>query len=317
MTTKYLGTGKNFGNQRLLAVGDPQAETDAINLQSARRLVQGVTNRKEAVRVATTANISVSAPGAAIDGVTLANGDRVLLKDQTTGSQNGIYDFNGSAVALTRSVDSDSDAEVKPGTQVFVSEGTVNGNTTWQITTDGPIVVGTTTLVWAQTGAGGTTYTAGNGLTLTGSSFAVQPLTNGGLAVAAGGVSVAGSFAGAGLTLTSGVLTLASTVAGNGLTMTSGVINVIGGTGITVAADLVSLDTSVVTRKYAVNVGNASATSIAVTHSLGTRDITWSVQDSTTFEFVEVDGVSTDTNTLTLTFAAAPASNAYRVVVHG
>jgi|SRR3954469_599261 len=314
MTTKYLGTGKNFGNQRLLAVGDPQAETDAINLQSARRLVQGVTNRKEAVRVATTANISVSAPGAAIDGVTLANGDRVLLKDQTTGSQNGIYDFNGSAVALTRSVDSDSDAEVKPGTQVFVSEGTVNGNTTWQITTDGPIVVGTTTLVWAQTGAGGTTYTAGNGLSLTSNAFAVVPKANSGIAVDSGGVSV---VAAGGLTVGSSGVVIASGAAGNGLTLTSGVLDVVGGTGITVAADLVSLDTSVAVRKYAVNVGNAAATTIVVTHSLGTRDITWSVQDATTFEFVEVDGVATNTTTLTLTFATAPASNAYRVVVHG
>lgn len=314
MTTKYLGTGKNFGNQRLLAVGDPQAETDAINLQSARRLVQGVTSRKEAVRVATTANITVSAPGSAIDGVTLATGDRVLLKDQTTGSQNGIYDFNGSAVALTRSADADSDVEVKPGTQVFVSEGTVNGNTTWQITTDGPIVVGTTTLVWAQTSAGGTTYTAGNGLSLTSGSFAVVPKANSGIAVDSGGVSVVAS---GGLSVGSTGVVIASSAAGNGLTLTSGVLNVVGGTGITVAADLVSLDTSVAVRKYAANVGNAAATSVAVTHSLGTRDITWSVQDATTFEFVEVDGVATDANTLTLTFATAPASNAYRVVVHG
>jgi len=308
MTTKYLGTGKNFGNQRLIAIADPQAETDAINLQSARRLVQGVTNRKEAVRAVAVTNITLTAPGSAIDGVTLATGDRVLLTAQTTASQNGIYDFNGASSTLTRSADADSDAEVKPGTQVFVSEGSTNGNTTFQLTTDGPIVVGTTSLTWAMTGSG-TTYSAGNGLTLTGSSFAVTPKTNGGIVVDGTGVSV---LAAGGLTVV-----LASGVAGNGLTLTSGVLDVVGGTGITVAADLVSLDTSVAVRKYAANIGNASATSIAVTHSLGTRDITWSVQDATTFEFVEVDGVATNTTTLTLTFATAPASNAYRVVVHG
>jgi phage-related tail fiber protein len=317
MTRKYLGTGYNMGNQRILAVADPQAATDAVNLQSAQRLIAGVTSRKEAVRVASTTNVTVASPGTAIDGVTLTTGDRVLLKDQSTGSQNGIYDFNGSAVAMTRSADADTDPEVKPGTQVFVSEGTVNGNTTWQITTDGPIIVGTTALVWAQTAAGGTTYAAGNGLTLASNTFSVNPASGGGLAVSASGVALASGVAGNGLTLTSGVLSLASTVPGNGLTMTSGVINVVGGTGITVAADLVSVDTAVVVRKYAVNVGNASSTSIAVTHSLGTRDITYSVQDATTFEFVEVDGVATDANTLTLTFATAPASNAYRVTVHG
>lgn len=314
MTRKYLGTGYNMGNQRVQAIGDPQAETDAVNLQSARRLVQGVTSRKEAVRVASTGNLTVASPGSAIDGVTLTNGDRVLLKDQSSGSENGLYDFNGSASPLTRSADADTSAEVKPGTQVFVSEGTVNGNSTWQITTDGPITLGTTALVWAQTASGGSSYTAGNGLTLTGNSFAVNPLTNGGITVAAGGVSVT---AGAGISVGSGGVAIAASAAGNGLTLTTGVLNVVAGTGITAAADQVSIDTSVVVRKYAAAIGNGAATSIAVTHNLGTRDITWSVYDTSTFEFVEVDGVATDTNTLTLSFAAAPASGALRAVVHG
>ncbi len=313
MTKRYLGTGYSFGNQRLLAVADPQLATDGVNLQSAQRLVAGITSRKEAVRVATTSNITLATPGATIDGVTLANGDRVLLKDQSTGSENGIYDFNGGSSALTRSADADNSTEVKPGTQVFVSEGSVNGNSTWQITTDGPIVLGTTALTWAQTGSG-TSYTAGNGLSLTGSSFSVNPATNGGLAVAAGGVSV---VAAGGLTVGATGVVLASSSAGNGLTLTSGVLAVGAGTGVSVAADTVSIDTSVVTRKYAVTIGNGSSTAIAVTHNLGTRDITYSVQDSATFEFVEVDAVATDTNTLTLTFATAPAAGAYRVTVHG
>lgn len=316
MTTRYLGTGKNFGNQRLIAIADPQAETDAINLQSARRLVQGVTSRKEAVRAVAVTNINTSSPGTAIDGVTLATGDRVLLTAQTTGSQNGIYDFNGSAAALTRSADANDDTELRPGTQVFVSEGTTYDNSTWQLTTNGPIVVGTTSLTWAQTGAA-TSYTAGNGLSLVGSTFSVNPAASGGIAVSASGVALATSVAGSGLALSGGVLSLASSVAGNGLTITSGVVSIGAGTGISVAADAVAIDTSVVTRKFALTVGNGSATSIAVVHNLGTRDITFSVQDSTTFEFVEVDAVATDTNTLTLTFASAPASNAYRVVVHG
>lgn len=313
MTKRYLGTGYDMGNQRVLAVADPQGATDAVNLQSAQRLVAGITSRKEATRVASTTNVTIATPGATIDGVTLSNGDRVLLKDQSTASQNGIYDFNGASAALTRSADADNSTEVKPGTQVFVSEGTVNGNTTWQITTDGPITLGTTSLVWAQTGAGAS-YSAGNGISLSGGSFSVNPLTNGGISVAAGGVSV---IAAGGLTVGSTGVVLAASAAGNGLTLSSGALAVGGGTGITVSADAIALDTSVAVRKFAQSVGTGAATSIAVVHNLGTRDITFSVYDSTTFEFVEVDGVATDTNTLTLTFATAPASSAYRVVVHG
>ncbi len=314
MTTKYLGTGKNFGNQRLMAVADPQAETDAINLQSARRLVQGVTSRKEAVRVASTTNVTIASPGTAIDGVTLSNGDRVLLKNQSTGSQNGIYDFNGSGSAMTRSADADSDTELKPGAQVFVSEGTTLGDTTWQLTTNAPIVVGTTSQTWAQTGGSGTTYSAGNGLALNTTTFSVTPKSNAGIAVDANGVAV---IAGNGITVDSGGVSINTTAAGNGLTISTGVLAVGAGTGISVAADAVAIDTAVVVRKYAAAIGNASSTSIAVPHNLGTRDITWSVYDASTYEFVEVDGVATDANTLTLTFASAPASGAYRVVVHG
>lgn len=313
MTRRYLGTGYNMGNQRITAVADPQAETDAINLQAARRLVQGVTSRKEAVRVVSVTNLNVASPGTAIDGVTLSNGDRVLLTAQSTASQNGIYDFNGSGSALTRSADANDDAELKPGTQVFVSEGSVNDNTSWQLTTNAPIVVGSTNLTWAQTGAG-TSYTAGNGLSLAGSTFSVTPKSNAGIAVDGTGVSV---VAAGGLSVGASGVVIASSAAGNGLTLTTGVLAVGAGTGISVAADTVAIDSAVVVRKFAQAIGNGSATSIAVTHNLGTRDITYSVYDATTYEFVEVDGTATDANTLTLTFALAPASNAYRVVVHG
>jgi hypothetical protein len=106
--------------------------------------------------------------------------------------------------------------------------------------------------------------------------------------------------------------------AGNGLTESpAGTFNVGAGTGITVGADTVGVDTSVVARKYAANVGNGSSTSIAVNHALGTRDVVVSVHDSSTFEEVECDVVKTDTNNVTLTFVTAPASNAYRCSVIG
>lgn len=110
----------------------------------------------------------------------------------------------------------------------------------------------------------------------------------------------------------------ATYVAGNGLTDSpTNTFNVGQGTGITVAADSVSIDTSVVTRKFSTTVGNGSATSIAVTHNLGTRNVVWQMFDSTGFSDVVVDAVRTDTNTITFNFAVAPTSGQYTVIVMG
>lgn len=74
---------------------------------------------------------------------------------------------------------------------------------------------------------------------------------------------------------------------------------------------------STLTDKVAINVGNGAATSFAITHNLGTRDVIVNVYDNATYDTVEVDVVRTDTNTVTVSFAVAPASNAYRVVIIG
>lgn len=104
--------------------------------------------------------------------------------------------------------------------------------------------------------------------------------------------------------------------AGNGLTLTSQDFAVGAGTGITVGADTVSIDTAVVTRKYAANIGDGSTTAIAVTHNLGTKDITYSLQVVSTGEFVDTDAVATSTNVATFTFPTAPSAGQYRVVIH-
>jgi len=127
---------------------------------------------KDSVRVASTANVTVSGPGAAIDGVTLSSGDRVLLKNQSTGSQNGIYIFNGSGSAMTRATDADSSTEVTAGMFVFVEEGTVNADNGFVLTTDGSITVGSTSLTFTQfSGAG--QITAGDALTKSGNTLNV------------------------------------------------------------------------------------------------------------------------------------------------
>jgi hypothetical protein len=111
---------------------------------------------KTAVRVVTTANGTLAtafANGQTVDGVTLATGDRILLKDQTTAADRGIYTVNATG-APTRATDADSGAELVNAT-VFVSEGTANADTQWTCTTNAPITLGTTGLTFVQSGAGG------------------------------------------------------------------------------------------------------------------------------------------------------------------
>ena len=128
---------------------------------------------KDSVRVASTASVTISGPGAAIDGVTLSSGDRVLLKNQSTGSQNGIYVFNGAASALTRAGDADADAEVTAGLFVFVEEGTANADNGYVLTTDGTITVGSTSLTFTQfSGAG--QITAGDAMSKSGNTLNVN-----------------------------------------------------------------------------------------------------------------------------------------------
>lgn len=111
------------------------AITTAINRQDA----------KASVRAATTANIALNGLPT-VDGVVLAAGDRVLVKNQAAGSQNGIY--VAAAGAWARSADADENAEVTPSLIVSVESGTAQADTVWQMITDAPIVVGTTALVF-------------------------------------------------------------------------------------------------------------------------------------------------------------------------
>lgn len=259
MAKKFLG-GIDVVNNRITSLADPSASTDAVNLQYLQAFVRGLT-WKPAVRAASTANVSLSAPGATLDGVTLVSGDRVLLKNQTAGAENGIYVWTGASAALTRATDFDSSAEAL-GATVLVTEGTANGDKMWTQNTDS-VTLGTTSLTFVQLGGGGSTYTAGNGLSLTTGAFAV-----------------------------------------------------VAGSGIIADATSTRIDSTVVVRKYAVAIGNGALTAIPVAHNLGTRDITFTIYNATTFEVVETDAVITDVNTLTLSFASAPTAGQYRVVVH-
>jgi hypothetical protein len=139
------------------------------------------------VRVASTANVNTSSPGASIDGVSLTANDRVLLHNQTAAAENGIWVWNGAAVSMTRASDASAAADFLPGDLVFVKEGTANAGTNWQLTTSAAITVGTTSLTYAQVGGAGSGTVTSVALTMP-SDFSVSgsPVTGSGtLAVTA------------------------------------------------------------------------------------------------------------------------------------
>lgn len=161
-----------MNGQRLTNLGAPTAASDAATRQYVDDTVAGL-SWKDEVRVATVVAGTLAtsfANGQTIDGVLLATGDRILIKNQAAASENGIYVVNASG-APTRSSDAQSSAALL-GAAVYVVSGTANNATRWVNNNTGAITIGTTDITWVQFGAG-STYTAGNGLTLSGNDFNV------------------------------------------------------------------------------------------------------------------------------------------------
>jgi hypothetical protein len=141
----------NANSNTIQNLAAPVNDNDAARKVDVDRAVSGL-DVKESVRVATTANVDLSTEleaGDVIDGVTLVAGDRILVKNQTSAEENGIYEASASGAA-SRSSDADEDAEVTANLFCFVEEGTVNADTGWVLTTDDPIVVDTTELSFTQ-----------------------------------------------------------------------------------------------------------------------------------------------------------------------
>jgi hypothetical protein len=190
------GTGKvDISGSILTGLNEPVNPTDAATKNYVDTVAEGL-HVHEAAKVATTgtlatlsggsvtyangtagvgATLTLSAGLTAIDGVTLVNGDRILVKNEATQAHNGMY-VRTSATVLTRASDFDTAAEIGGGDFTFVEQGTTYGNTGW-VQTFEVLTVGTDTVIWQQFSGTGT-FTAGAGLTITGTEFNVIGTAN-------------------------------------------------------------------------------------------------------------------------------------------
>lgn len=302
----------DMDSNKIINLTDPTNPQDAATKAYVDASRSGL-DVKQSVRVATTADITLSGTQT-IDGVSAIAGDRVLVKNQSTGSENGIYVV--AAGSWSRATDADSDAEVTSGMFTFVEEGTANADSGWVLSTNNPITVGTTALTFSQfSGAG--QITAGDGLSKTGNTLNVGGTADR-ITVNADTVDIASTYVGQNTITTLGTITT-GTWNGTDIAVADG------GTGASTAqaarvnlGATAELASAVLPQKLAFSIGDGSNTSYTITHNMNTRDVTVSVyENGSPYASVYADVEHATVNTITVSFSAAPSSNEYRVVIVG
>ena len=267
----------SFNSQKITNLADPTADADAANKGYVDGVAQGL-DVKDSVVATTTANGTLStafANGQSIDGVTLQTGDRILIKNQTTASQNGIYNVNASG-APSRTTDMGTGSNAA-GAFVFVEQGTVNAENGFTCTSDtGSAVVGTNNLTFAQfSGAG--QIIAGDGIAKSGNELSADLKANGGLVIESAKLAVkldASSITG----------TLAIGDGGTGATTASAALTALG---LSNYAKTLIDDADAAAARTTLGLGSIAtqaANSVAITGG--------SITNLTTFDGITIDGGS-------------------------
>jgi len=261
--TKKIFTDFDFQSvSKVINLPTPSASGDAAPKSYVDSLVEGLA-WKDSCRVATQSNLNLASPGATIDGITMASQDRVLVRAQSTASENGIYVWNGASTDMTRSLDAGTFAELEQAVTT-VEEGTSAAASYRQDQVNGTI--GSSSVSWVTFGT----------------SAPSASESTAGIAELA---------------------TQAETDAGTD--------------DLRIVTPLKLATWSGRIKKYSVSIGDGSATSYTVTHNIASRDVHVTIYNASTYDEVIADVTHATTNTLTIVFATAPASNAYRVVVVG
>jgi hypothetical protein len=314
-TFRALGAA-DVNSQRITNLATPTAGTDATNKNYVDTAVQGL-SQKPTAQVATTvalpantyangtsgvgATLTATANAAlTVDGYAVAAGDRVLVKDQASALQNGLYVVTqpGSGATpyiLTRDVEMDTAAEFAGAFIPVEDAGTANANSLWLCTNTAAPVVGTTAITFVQLNKG-TDLAAGAGITITGNSVAISATYIGQTSITTVGTVTVGTWQGTAIAVGFG---------GTGATTAAAARTNLGAIG-----------------KYTATIGDAAATAITITqatHGLATNgSMHAECFDATTGVKVYPDITINNTNgSVSFTFTTAPAANAYRIVILG
>jgi len=315
---------KRDGNGNI-SVATPTADGHATTKAYVDAARSGL-DVKQSVRLASVAPVAIASAleaGDSIDGVTLVAGDRVLLKDQSTASENGIYvAVDSGAGAASRATDADTSAEVTTGMFTFVSEGTVNADNGFVLTTNDAITLGTTGLTFVQfSGAG--QITAGAGLTKSGNTLDVVG-TAARITVNDNSVDIASTYVGQSSITTLGTIT-------TGIWNGTDVAVADGGSGASTAANArinLGIATSVGTAttftpalariaKQGCAASASGTSSTTVTHLFNTTDVIVQIYQNSTGETVVGDVVRTTADVVTVTLLGTISAGAFTIVVTG